>query len=850
MSSSSHCGREKKVLLYQSIFESNLIGILAVDPNGHVLEANGYFLHMLGYSADDLHEGRLSWRLLTGLGHDTELSRPLNPATQVTERQFMHKNGTPIQSLVSSTRFADGTLAQLVLDISNRKRIEQELAETKNTLEQKVDARTLELERSQRFLEAIFENIPNMVFVKEAKDLRFIRFNRAGEELLGIPRREMIGKNDYDFFPIEQADFFTSKDREVLAKAQVLDIPEEEIMTAHGIRYLHTKKIPIFDSNGKPAYLLGLSEDIGEKKKAEEQRLSLLREQVARESAEAHARQMSFLSDVSLTLTESFDLKEMLKNFVKGSVSYLADICALFLVNEETMNLDLFMQACSSSADEGTIADWSRQFKQWSTENPFKRVLQREEPVLYRTSELMGLLRDMGSETSSLRSLEVAFACPIKLHHKAPVGLAFFAVHQNSSKQTNFDFSLAEEICRRLAVAIDNARLYSKTQEASKAKSEFLANISHEIRTPLSSILGFAELLLEGGTLQNEGQKTVETILRNGQQLLGIVNEILDISKIESDRIQIEEIEFSPKQLLDEVIGLLKRRAEEKSISILSKTEHLPHLIKADPTRLRQILINLVENAIKFTEKGHVEIEMIARESSQETQDGILEVHVRDTGIGISLEQRPRLFQPFSQADSSTTRRFGGTGLGLALSRKLARLMGGDVTLESSRPGEGSQFLVLVKFREATARPHTTFTDTLHKQLERMQHYEKIHRILIVDDSPDNRDLIRLYLVKMGIPAEKINMASNGREAIQKAKSNRYSLILLDIQMPEIDGFQTLKELRALKHRSLIVALTAHAMKGYQETCLDAGFDDYLQKPLQRETLQNILIKTEEHEAV
>lgn len=840
---------------YRTIFESNMIGILCTEANGSILDANDYFLKMLGYTREDLEKRNLNWIKLTApeyLEKSMAAARSLVSRKKIEtfEKEYLHKDGSKVAALVSSTYFRNGTMITLVLDISNRKKMEKELAEAKADLEKKVDERTRELRRSQQFFEAVFENLPSMVFVKEAKNLRFIRFNRAGEDLIGVPRQEMIGKNDYDYFPKEQADFFVSKDRQVLKEGKVLDIPEEEIRTAHGLRYLHTKKIPIFDQDGKPEYLLGFSEDIGEKKQAEIQRLTLFKEQLARENAEARSRQMSFLSDLSAALTESFDLSQIIKNFTRRTVSFLADYCSVSLVDEETQEVSLKVFSSSQVEDEALIEKWnSSHVVRWDVDSGPARVMRRGESELYRDFNVDLFLKEIMSEDARRDKKPFATSTlllvPIKIHHQKPLGYVSFVVKKDSGKSSDIDVSLAEEICRRLAVAIENSRLYYKTQEASRAKSEFLANMSHEIRTPLGAIIGFAELLLENGYVDNERKNTVHTILRNGRQLLDIVNEILDISKIESEKIQIENIEFSPLSLVNDIVNLLKRRVEDKGIELKVSFDDLPVLIKSDPTRLRQILMNMIENAVKFTEKGKVEIEVKKRILSPDGPKLGLDFYITDTGIGIKPEQRNKLFQAFSQADSSTNRRFGGTGLGLVLARKLARLLGGDVILDQSIPGEGSRFIASISYQEVqaptvkTGAPGVTRATVVHD-------FSRIGRVLIVDDAPDNRILLQRYLMKMGIPEEKIDMVENGLEAIQKTQKNLYSIIFLDIQMPLMDGFQTIEKFRKEKAPGYVVALTAHAMKGYEETCLAAGFNDYLQKPLCHDRLNIILEKVQD----
>ncbi|WP_374075929.1 PAS domain S-box protein [Bdellovibrio bacteriovorus] len=825
---------------YKTIFDSGMIGIVASTFDGSILDANDYFLKMLGYTRTELQRGELSWVKLTA-PEDLERSKKYvdvliaKGSVASFEKEYLHKDGHRVPAVVALTMFTDGTVIALILDISRRKMIERELEQVNLRLEDRVQQRTQQLRQSEAFLEAIFENIPNMIFVKDAKDLRFVRFNKAGEDLIGVPRSEMIGKNDYDFFPKEQADFFTTKDRDVLNDTRIVDIPEEPIQTAKGIRYLHTKKIPICNKEGQPEYLLGVSEDITEKKEAEKQKMALLQEQVAREEAELRAQQMSFLSDVSSVLSESFDQEKILKNFSRSVINFMADVCVVDLLDEEGYDFGQTEVTARESSEEDYIRAWrSRHPLRWDSPVGPTAVLRSGKSEIHKDFDVKELLSLAFSTEASLEEKPIPISSmivtPIKIRDQKPLGSVTFLLKNNNF--TEMDLSLAEEVSSRLAVALENSRLFYKAQEANRAKSAFLANVSHEIRTPLGAMLGFTEMLKEDASLTSDHKETIETILRNGQQLLRIVDEILDISKVESERIQIEHIAFSLPNLLEDVVLLLKGRAEEKGIELRVSYQNLPEFIVSDPTRLRQILINVIGNAIKFTDEGNVEL-IVSRKKN-------LEFRVVDTGIGISPEQKSNLFQPFAQADSSTTRRFGGTGLGLFLSRKLARLLGGDVILDKSVSGKGSTFLITIAFEEASRseEPRTQTT------AEVVDDFKNISGVLIVDDAADNRDLFRRYLRKLGVSEEVIEMAQNGLEAVDKASAKTYTLILMDIQMPQMDGFQALSELRKKSYKGHVVALTAHAMKGDEEKCLAAGFDGYLQKPLSREALREVLIKT------
>lgn len=822
---------------YRTIFESEMVGIIIANFKGRIFDANNYFLRMLGYTPEDLRLGKLDWATITApeyLSLSHKVAREILEKKHVPpfEKEYLHKDGHRVPVAVGLTAFPDGSIVAVIQDLTEAKKNKKDLEEARLRLEERVAIRTQELQQSKAFLGAIFENIPNMVFVKDAKDLKFVRFNKAGEELIGVPRSELIGKSDYDFFSKEQADFFTTKDREVLERGHVEDIQEEPISTASGIRFLHTKKIPVFNKEGKAEYLLGVSEDITERKEAEKQHLALLQEQIAREEAELRAREMSFLSDLSAILTESFETGKILTAFCARVSVSMADICIVQLLNEAGESIEVTEGKARDPNEEELVQGWKKKsWIRWGADKGPEDVLRSGKSLLLQNAELEVVLRDRSVAISSVMMV------PILVRDEKPVGLVSYLRKNGTPDFEPPDLSLAEEITRRLAVSIENSRLYFRAQEASRAKSAFLANVSHEIRTPLGAMLGFAEILEEDGTLSAKQKNAIQIVLRNGQQLLRIVDEILDISKVESERIQIEYITFSLPALLEDVVLLLKGRAEEKNIDLHVICQSLPSFIRTDPTRLRQILINVVGNAIKFTDVGKVEVHVLTKKTSS---GQFLEFKVSDTGIGISEEQRSGLFQAFAQADSSTTRRFGGTGLGLFLSRNLARLLGGDVVLSRSATGQGSCFMITIAYE--MSQNGSGMIEV--KKAEPTTHFENIKSVLIVDDAPDNRDLFRLHLMKMGLAEGIIDVAENGAVAVQKASKNIYSLILMDIQMPEMDGFQALEILRKQNYLGQVVALTAHAMKGDEEKCLSAGFDGYLQKPLLKAALQRVLEQT------
>ncbi len=381
-------------------------------------------------------------------------------------------------------------------------------------------------------------------------------------------------------------------------------------------------------------------------------------------------------------------------------------------------------------------------------------------------------------------------------------------------------------------------------EQASIAKSEFLANMSHEIRTPMTAILGFAEMLrTEGDPAKAPHQRleAIETIQRNGDYLLRLINDILDLSKIEAGKLDAEFTTCSPGQVLDEVVELMRVRADAKGLPLhLEYDGDLPEAIRCDPLRLRQILINLVGNAIRFTETGSVRI--VARLLRFAARSALLQVDVIDTGIGLTAQQAMRLFRPFSQADSSTTRKFGGTGLGLTISKRLAEILGGDITFESD-PGKGSTFSVTVETGDldgvrmlarpakamALAVPEPTAGNTAPA-------VRIAGRVMLAEDGIDNQRLVRFILKKAGA---EVSVADNGQIALDEALAARdrgdpFDLILMDMQMPVMDGYEATRTLRAVGYTGVIIALTAHAMAGDEAKCREAGCDAYLTKPIDR----------------
>ncbi|WP_194712887.1 hybrid sensor histidine kinase/response regulator [Noviherbaspirillum soli] len=379
----------------------------------------------------------------------------------------------------------------------------------------------------------------------------------------------------------------------------------------------------------------------------------------------------------------------------------------------------------------------------------------------------------------------------------------------------------------RNKIALREAR--DEAEAANSAKSEFLANMSHEIRTPMNAILGFTELLKRGyGRNERDARKFLATIDTSGRHLLNLINDILDLSKIEAGQMEMEAIECAPHRIVREVAEVLAARAAEKGLFLRIEAQGpVPERIVSDPGRLRQILTNLAGNALKFTDRGGVR--MVLR-----MDEGLYGIDVIDTGIGIDEDKLEAVFEAFVQADASVTRRFGGTGLGLPISRRFARALGGDI-VASSVPGQGSRFSIRIAamLPEGTAMlaPADIEADDGAPAVAPESHwvFPQGGRVLVVDDGPENRELVRLVLEECGLAVDE---AGNGRDGMEMALANVYGIVLMDMQMPVMDGYQATRLLRERGYAGPVFALTAHAMKGFEREILDAGCNAYLTKPI------------------
>lgn len=372
----------------------------------------------------------------------------------------------------------------------------------------------------------------------------------------------------------------------------------------------------------------------------------------------------------------------------------------------------------------------------------------------------------------------------------------------------------------------------NEAERANASKTQFLANMSHEIRTPLGAILGFADLMKTPSNSIERNRDYMVIVERNSQQLLRLLDDILDLSKVEAGKMVVENIQFSLAEMLTNFIPYMVVKAEEKGIEFKFTCETLiPDFISSDPFRLRQILTNIVGNAIKFTNQGYVQLTVAFNNPT-------LQFTVRDTGIGLSKNDASKLFQSFSQADASNSRKFGGTGLGLALSRRLAVALGGKLEILESKKGEGSSFLAEVN---SPLLPNAKLVQKEALIVRGTQPNIRTDsqilcglKVLLIEDSPDNQMIIKMFLENEGAL---VTSASDGIEGVEVALIENFDVLLMDIQMPKLDGHEATRKLRSGNFHVPIIALTAHAMKEERVKCFESGFTEFLTKPIQRDIL-------------
>ncbi|WP_343729470.1 PAS domain-containing protein [Duganella sp.] len=655
-------------------------------------------------------------------------------------------------------------ITALLLDVTAQKRVEAELL------------------RSRQLLSSVLENIPAMIFLKRAGDLRFEIFNRFGAQMLGTTSEHIVGKTDYELVPAAMADAFKAADQQVLATAPgvVTEIMEEPLETAAGRRYLTTRKVALRDEHGQPTHVLGISLDITDRKEAKE---------VLRATAERLSASERFVRAVTDNLP--------------GMVAYWDASLHCRFANRYFLDWHGVSQDDIIGAGMPDVVGQ----QQYAEGAPYVAAALAGEPQGFG-----GRLQWPSGEISHTWVNYI----PDLDDNGAVKG--FFVLVSDITELKETELHL-QELNEELILARDRA------EAASRAKSEFLANMSHEIRTPMNAIIGLARLLEEAPLAPRE-RGYLHKIQFATQSLLSLVNDVLDFSRVEAGQLVLEHATFNLQHILDSISVMLSGSASDKGVELVYDIDpSMPTELAGDPMRLQQVLLNLVSNAIKFTAHGEVVLTVRPAPGSARPGDRavLVEFRVRDTGIGIAPEQQAGIFDAFSQADSSTSRKFGGAGLGLAICRQLADMMGGAISV-TSEPGRGAEFLFACPLEctvPLAAPPPPPASTSLS--------------VLIVDDNPSVRQALQAAGHSFGWHMAGAAGAAQALALLQERAraGSPYDLLLLDRDMPEQDGPAMLQQLPAgLTLPPVLMMTSEHQAATLVQQSAGLGLAGVLAKPV------------------
>ena len=647
---------------------------------------------------------------------------------------------------------------------------------------------------THQIIEAIINTVPVRIFWKD-RDLVFLGCNAIFARDAGYAdSRDIVGKDDYQMKWRDQAGLYQNDDRQVIESGQPKLLIEEPQTTPEGNTIVVlTSKIPLRNSVGDIVGVLGTYMDITERKLVEEARLES--EKRFRAVFET-AIDSIFIKDVNLRYIQANAAMERLFGLPSSEIIGKTDN-------------DLFGKEAGTHVQEMDLRVLAGEIIEEEDTKPVNGVS-------YTFHVIKSPMRERDGEITGL--------CGI-----------------------------ARDITDRKHAEEELKRTRDAAEGAARAKSEFLANMSHEIRTPLNGVIGMVGLLLDTD-LNAEQHEYAQIAHKSGEALLSLINGILDLSKIEARKLELEPLDFDLRSALKDAADLLALGAHEKGLELVCLVEPaVPSLLRGDPGRLRQILVNLGGNAVKFTEKGEIAIRV--RLESEDKRNATIRFEVSDTGIGIPSNRQDSLFSPFTQVDGSTTRKYGGTGLGLAISKQLAELMGGRIGVESE-VGKGSTFWFTVVFETLPAVSGAVDEKSAKIEGEGAigrsaaeptisENDKRKIRILVVEDNPVNQKVAQAMLRKVGLRAD---VVADGQEAVNALQMIPYDLVLMDCQMPEMDGFEATRCIRLEGSKALnpgipIIAMTALAMQCDREKCIQAGMSDFIAKPVQRRELAEMLAR-------
>ncbi len=787
---------EKQLAHFWAIVNSSQDAIYGSTLDGVVTSWNPGAERLYGYAAAEI------------IGRPISILAPPERSDEITKLLSRARDGERVE-LDTVRRRKDGTLVNVYLtwsaiknvdgdvvgavaiahDITNRKRAEESIRE------------------NEEKLTSIIDNAAENIFTVSLDGVLTL-VSPVWTRLLGHDASEVMGQSFEPFIHPDDVAECLAAMKSVLATGE----PQRRTYRIRhkdgNWRWHRTAGSLVRDGQGRPAYFVGVAEDVTERRNAEQE----LRDYAS--SLEVANRTIQAAQEIAeaaeLEVRKGRDLLQAVVDGIGTPITLIDRNYQILLANRTVRELAGGIDPVANSRKCHQISHGQDTPCEGQHDPcPLKMAFESRRPakVIHRHSDFRG----------KESTVEVT-ATPIV----------------DDNNEIRYVIESCYDITELKRVETDLRNAKQAAEAANRAKSEFLANMSHEIRTPMTAILGFTDILL-GNVANEETAQSAQIIKRNGENLLKIINDILDLSKIEAGKGSVDLQECSPSQIATDVISLMKVHADAKGLLLtLEVRGAIPEQITTDPIRLRQILVNMIGNAIKFTEVGNVRIVMRLVPISENESKLIFDVI--DTGIGMSEEQMGLLFRPFSQADNSSTRRFGGTGLGLAISKRMAEMLGGDIVVQSSL-GQGSTFSLSI----GTGHLDSVITQEPSKAVAVKERVGKAKapqkldcRILLAEDGPDNQRLIAFVLRKAGAEVE---IADNGQIALDLALAARQSgtpfdVILTDMQMPVMDGYEATRSLRGAGFRVPIIALTAHAMSEDRQKCMDAGCDGYITKPI------------------